>query len=56
LVVYIIASLMHGHTDIKYIDCVDDSRPLVTCVLNSHLKGVTIPDAVLIQLSSWRWA
>jgi len=25
---------------------------LVTCVLNSHLKTVTIPDAVLIQLSS----
>ena len=23
--------------------------PLVTCVLNSHPKGVTIPDAVLIQ-------
>jgi len=31
-------------------------RTLVTCVLNSHLKRVTIPDAVLIQLSSWRWA
>ena len=29
---------------------------LVTCVLNSHPKRVTIPDAVLIQLSSWRWA
>jgi len=26
--------------------------PLVTCVLNSHPKRVTIPDAVLIQLSS----
>ena len=25
---------------------------LITCVLNSHLKTVTIPDAVLIQLSS----
>jgi len=25
--------------------------PLVTCVLNSHLKRVTLPDAVLIQLS-----
>jgi len=25
--------------------------PLVTCVLNSHPKRVTIPDAVLIQLS-----
>jgi len=27
-------------------------KPLVTCVLNSHPKRVTIPDAVLIQLSS----
>ena len=26
--------------------------PLVTCVLNSHPKRVTVPDAVLIQLSS----
>jgi len=26
--------------------------PLVTCVLNGHLKRVTIPEAVLIQLSS----
>ena len=25
------------------------SRPLVNCVLNSHLKRVTIPDAALIQ-------
>ena len=30
--------------------------PLVTCVLKSHPKRVTIPEAVLIQLSSWRWA
>ena len=34
----------------------DKRSPLVTCVLNSHPKRVTIPDAVLIQLSSWRWA
>ena len=27
----------------------EDCSPPVTCVLNSHLKGVTIPDAVLIQ-------
>jgi len=27
------------------------TSPLVTCVLNSHLNTVTIPDAVLIQLS-----
>jgi len=34
-------------------------RPQVTrgtCGLNSNLKRVTIPDAVIIQLSSWRWA
>jgi hypothetical protein len=30
--------------------------PLVTCILNSHLRRITIPDAVLTQLSSWRWA
>jgi len=31
-------------------------RTVVTSVLpNSHLKRVTIPDAVLIQLPSWRW-
>jgi len=29
----------------------DDSRPLVTCVLNSHPKRVTIPDAVLLKMS-----
>jgi len=33
-----------------------DESHLVTCVLNSHLKTVTISDVVLIQLSSWRWA
>ena len=27
----------------------EDSSPLVTSVLNSHLKRVTIPDAVLMQ-------
>jgi len=31
-------------------------RTFVTCVLNSHPKRVTIPHALLIQLSSWRWA
>jgi len=30
------------------------TSPPVTCVLSSHLKTVTIPDALLIQLSSWR--
>ena len=29
---------------------------LLTCALNCHPKTVTLPDAVLIQLSSWRWA
>jgi hypothetical protein len=32
------------------------TRGLVTCVLMSHSKTVTKPDAVLIQLISWRWA
>ena len=27
----------------------EDESPPVTCVLNSHLKRVTIPDAALIQ-------
>jgi len=27
----------------------EDSRPLVTCVLNSYSQSVTIPDAALIQ-------
>ena len=31
-------------------------RILVTCVLKSHLRIVTIPYAVIIQLSYWRWA
>jgi len=30
----------------------EDLGPLVDCVLNSHSKRVTIPEAVLIQLSS----
>ena len=33
---------------------INQVTPLVTFVLNSHLKRVTIPDAVLIQLSSER--
>jgi len=32
------------------------ASPHVACVLNSHPKIVTIPVALLIQLSSWRWA
>jgi len=34
----------------------DHEKTLVVCVLNSHPKTVTMPDAVLIQFSSWRWA
>ena len=37
----------------------EDVSPLVTCVLNSHLKRVTIPDAVLtLIVLMWRigWA
>ena len=25
MVVYVVASMIHGHTNIKYIDCVEDS-------------------------------
>jgi len=33
----------------------EDVSPLVTCVLNSHLKRVTIPDAVLtLIVLMWR--
>ena len=35
---------MHPNLMIVFFTC-----PLVTCVLNGHLKTVTIPDAVLIQ-------
>jgi len=41
--IYIFAILWTVHPNIM--------SPLVTCVLNSHPKRVTIPDAVLIQLS-----
>ena len=34
------------------VQCTGYERALVTCVLNSHLKRVTIPGAVLIQLPS----
>jgi len=40
LVQHLVSSLSLG-------DC--SVRPLVTCVLNSHVKRVTIPDAILIQ-------
>ena len=34
----------------------DYERTLVACVLNSHPKRISIPDVVLMQLSSWKWA
>ena len=60
LVQHLVSSLSLG-------DCSDhklweDESPFVTCGnliacgLNNHLKRVTIPDAVLIQLSFWRGA
>ena len=48
LVQHLVSSLSLG-------DCSVHS-PLITCVLNSPPKRVTIPDSVFIQLSSWRWA
>jgi len=47
----------HYYAHLQEENCVStasgiDTRPLVTCVLHSHLKRVTIPDAVLIQFSS----
>jgi len=49
LVQHLVLSLSLGDCSVHRLreDC-----PLVTCVLNSHLKTVTIPDAVPIQLSS----
>ena len=59
----ILIHLLHSSTCFEHYyahlqeDCSDhrlreDESPLVSYVLNSHLKRVTIPDAVLIQLSS----
>ena len=46
LVQHLVSSLCLG-------DCLG-TNPLLTCVLNSHLKRVTIPDAVLIQFDLLR--
>ena len=42
LVQHLVSSLCLGSCSVH--------SPLVTCILNSHPKRVTIPDAVLIQL------
>ena len=54
LLQHLVSSLSLGDCSVHRLR--EDVSPLVTCVLNSHPKTVTIPDAVLIQLSSWRWA
>jgi len=46
--------VQHLVLSLSVVDCsvyrlIEDSSPLLTCILNSHLKKVTIPDAVLIQ-------
>ena len=45
LVQHLVSSLSLGDCSVHTTHC----SPLVTCVLNSHLKRVTIPNAVLIQ-------
>ena len=47
LVQHLVSSLSLGDCSVHRLR--EDERILVTCVLNSHLKRVTIPDAVLIQ-------
>ena len=50
---FIFIHLLHSSTCFEhYCAHLQDESPLVTCVLNSTPKTVTIPDAVLIQLSS----
>ena len=44
---HLVSSLSLGDSSAHWL--LEDESPLVTCVLNSHLKKVTIPDAVLIQ-------
>ena len=50
VVEHLVSSLSLGDCSVHRLR--EDSRPLLTCVLNSHPKRVTIPDAVLIQLTS----
>ena len=47
LVQHLVSSLSLGDCSAHRLR--EAERPLVTCVLNSHLKTVTIPDAVLTQ-------
>jgi len=52
----LLTHLLHSSTCFEHYSAhLQEASCIVTCVLNSHPKRVTIPDAVLIQLSSWRW-
>jgi len=47
LVQHLVSSLSLGDCSVRRLR--EDESPPVTCVMNSHLKRVTIPDAVLTQ-------
>ena len=47
LVQHLVSSLSLGDCSVRGLRM--DENPLVTCVLNSHLKRVMIPDAALTQ-------
>ena len=47
LVQHLVSALSLGDCSVHRLR--EDEIPLVTCVLNSHLKRVTISNAVLIQ-------
>jgi len=47
LLQHLVSSLFLGDCSVHRLR---EDSPLVTCVLNSHLQRVTIPDAVLIQV------
>ena len=44
---HLLSSLSLGDCSVYRIR--EDESPLVSCILNSHLRRLTIPDAVLIQ-------
>ena len=48
LVQHLVSSLSLGDYSVHRLR---EDSPLVTCVLNSHLKTVTIPDAVPIRFA-----
>ena len=50
LVQHLVSSLSLGDFSVHRLR--EGERTLITCGLNSHLKRVTLPDAVLTQLSS----